>query len=82
LFGTVADPTKRCSAEYAVGRATPSISLRAVRLSNGAPASIRFISSSRPRRDHTSDPGLKQSLIAAGGMRGRCVPIDITIRFR
>jgi hypothetical protein len=34
----MADPTKSSLYEVYVGRATPSISLRAVRLSNGVPA--------------------------------------------
>jgi hypothetical protein len=43
LIGTVADPTKRSDSRVSVGRATPSISLRAVRLSNGVPAEKRTI---------------------------------------
>jgi len=38
LVGAVADPTTHPVFKVAVGRVTPSISLRAVRLSNGVPA--------------------------------------------
>jgi hypothetical protein len=69
LVGTAADPVKCGFAEYGVGRAT-------------APGGTRSISGSRPRRHHPSDPGLKQSLIAAGGLHCARIVIDITIRFR
>ena len=66
--GTVADPTKQNVLKVIVGRATPSISLRAVRLSNGVPACSESISGCGLARDHTPRPGLKPSLVAAGGL--------------
>ena len=53
MVGAVADPTKRSVFKVGVGRATPSISLRAVRLSNGVPANTRCIFSCGLARDHT-----------------------------
>jgi len=55
LVGTAADPAKRSFFKVAVGRATPSISLRAVRLSNGVPANGRSISGCGSKE--TTPPG-------------------------
>ncbi len=53
LVGTVADPTKQNVLKVVVGRATPSISLGTVRLSNGVPACNKSISGCGLARDHT-----------------------------
>ena len=65
MVGAVADPTKRSVFKVVVGRATPSISLRAVRLSNGVPANTRCISGCGLARDHPPRPELMPSLVAA-----------------
>jgi hypothetical protein len=47
MVGAVADPTKSSIFKISVGLATPSISLRAVRLSNGVPVNMRSFGQNR-----------------------------------
>ena len=53
----MADPPKQNVLKLVVGRATPSISLRAVRLSNGVPACSKPNSGCWLARDHPPGPG-------------------------